>query len=327
MLKLIIISLAIFSTNLKAEERDFVISSILSDENILVQATSRGIDFNDNSIFAIYSHETNQVLGIAKVLSRDPNNKDFIGRIEFHEKNGLVRIGNYLKKLDLTHDKNPLLGRYDLEVKNGDKVSSKYHPLVYLGFGNGFTASNLFKSEWLLGPSILAYGINSHVQVHTQLVSAMFKVLNFGLKYRIIENDLLALSIQNDIQFFYEKNKKSYLFTFYLDTQSNSKFKTLGKLKVFSKKPADEYLFNSDEYKKDVNIELQLSYSYILDNWNQLLVGPKVDVDKKKVGGMVGYYIIEKEIHTILGLSSNDFSEMRLGKTAYLVNFDVWWRF
>ncbi len=327
MFKRLIICISLFSINLRAHERDFVITSVVSDENVYVQAMNHDKPVEDGALFAVYSHETDQVLGVVKVLSQDPNNFSFIGRIETHDKNGAIRPENYLKKLDLTKDKNPITGRFDLEVKSELKVASKYRPLVYTGISNGFTASNLFKSEILFGPSILAYGLNSDVQIHTQLISAMFKILNAGIKFKVIENDLLSLSIQNDFQYFYKKKKESYLFTLYLDTQSNSKFKTLGKLKVFSKKPADEFLYNSEEYQKDVNIEMQLSYSYIFDNWNQLIIGPKVDVNKKRVGGMLGYYKIEKEIHTMLGLSSNDFSELKLGKNAYLINFDIWWRF
>jgi hypothetical protein len=72
---------------------------------------------------------------------------------------------------------------------------------------------------------------------------------------------------------------------------------------------------------------LSLAYGYLFSNWNRLIFGPKIDVNKKKVGGVIGYYIVDKEFHTMVGVSANDFSEFEVGRNGYLLNLDFWWRF
>ena len=104
-------------------------------------------------------------------------------------------------------------------------------------------------------------------------------------------------------------------------------FKSYAKLKIFTQKPQDDSLSNNEEYLYDLNVEFQLSYGYMFNNWNQLIFGPKIDVNKKRIGGNVGYYIIDKNFNSMFGVSSNDFSEFRLGKQSYLINLDFWWRF
>ena len=81
---------------------------------------------------------------------------------------------------------------------------------------------------------------------------------------------------------------QSYTFTGYLDMISNANFNSYVKLRVFTQKPQDEYLYNSGEYKNDLNLELSLAYDYLFNNWNRLIFGPKVDVNKQKVGGLLG---------------------------------------
>ena len=70
-----------------------------------------------------------------------------------------------------------------------------------------------------------------------------------------------------------------------------------------------------------------MAYGYVADNWNRIIFGPKVDFEKKKVGGSVGYYVIDKEFHMLIGASANDFSEAKLGREGYIFNLDFWWRF
>ena len=90
---------------------------------------------------------------------------------------------------------------------------------------------------------------------------------------------------------------------------------------------AGRIIANFSEYLNELNVELSYSYGYIFDNWNRLIFGPKVDINKKKVGGVIGYYYIDKEFHSMFGVSSNDFSEFNVGKQGYLLNLDFWWRF
>jgi hypothetical protein len=311
----------------RAYEKQFVITSILTDENINVQRLDKNITLKFGDILAIYSHDTDQVLGYAKVLTVTEDSDLFVAKVETHDKNGLIRQENFLRKIDLSDPKSDIPARFDLTVKKDGVVAAKFRPLVYTGLANGMTASNLTKNEFLAGPSILGYGLNSNFQIHTNLISSMFKILNVGIKTKIYEHDDVTISIENSFQYFHLKKRGSYMFTGFLDTTSNSSFKSYARVKLFTRKPSDQYLYNSDEYAEDLNVEVQLSYGYLFSSWKQIIFGPKVDVNKRRVGGFLGYYTVDRNVNTMFGVSANDFSEFALGKQAYLLNLDLWWRF
>jgi hypothetical protein len=311
----------------RAYEHEFVVTDIVGDETVQIERLDRQVEVHPGDVLAVYSHKSKQILGYAKILSITDNSNLFLATIETHNKNGIIRPENYLKKLDLSKLDIDFPARYDLSYKDESKVAAKYRPLVYAGLVQGMTASNLSKKEILLGPSILSYGITSKVQADVNLASTIFGVPNLAIKNKILDNDDIELSVENGFQYYSDTKKSSYMLTGFLDMASNSNFKSYAKFKLFTKKPEDQSLNNNEEYQRDLNLELQFSYGYIMSNWNQLIFGPKVDVNKKRVGGNVGYYIIEKNFNTMFGVSSADFSELRLGKQGYLINLDFWWRF
>ena len=324
---LFVLLLFICTSQVFAYEHEFIVTDIVSDQSLQIQRLDKQIEVAPGDILAIYSHESKLVLGYARVDSITDNSDLFIVIVESHNKNGIIRPENYLRKLDLTKINNDIPARYDLAYKAGSRVAAKYRPLVYAGLVQGMTASNLNKHEWLLGPSVLSFGLASNSQLDVNLASTIFGVTNLSLKNNLIDNDDYALSIENGFQYYHLTNQVSYHFTGYLDMNSNSNFKSYAKFKLFTRKPEDQSLINNEEYTHDLNLELQLSYGYILSNWDQVMFGPKVDVNKKHVGGVIGYYTIGKNINMMFGVSSSDFSELRLGKQAYLLNFDIWWRF
>jgi hypothetical protein len=309
-------------------EKEFVITDIMNDDVIRVQKLDMAIELSAGDILLVYSHTSKSILGYARVEVIDPDQEFFTATVKTHNKSGLIRPENYLKKVDLTKIKNKdMPARFDLLYKENRKAAAKYRPLVYTGLAQGFTAANLIKKEFLLGPSILGYGVTSSTQVNTNLISTMFKILNVSIKNTVFNNDDYEISVENGFQYYHDNRKGSYQFTGYLDMVSNSNFNSYVKLRVFTQKPQDEYLYNSGEYTNNLNLELSLSYGYLFTNWNRLIFGPKIDVNKQTVGGTIGYYIIDKEFHTMIGVSSNDFSEFAIGKKGYLLNLDFWWRF
>ena len=322
-LSFLMISITAFSY-----EKEFVITEIMNDNVIKVERLDSNIAVTAGDILLVYSHQSKNILGYARVEITDLESGFFTATIQTHNKSGLIRVENYLKRVDLSKVKNDEMpARFDLVYRDSKKAAAKYKPLVYTGLAQGFTASNLIKGEWLAGPSILSYGISSNWQVNTNLISTMFKVLNTSFKTTLFRNDDYEVAIENGFQYFHENKKGSYTFTGYLDMVSNSNFNSYVKLRVFTQKPQDEYLYNSEEYLNELNLEATLYYGYLFANWHRLLFGPKIDVNKKKVGGILGYYIIDKEFHSMIGVSSNDFSEFKVGKQGYLLNLDFWWRF
>ena len=309
-------------------EKEFVISEILSDDVVKVHRLASDVLIEPGDLLLVYSHESKNILGYARAEVMNIGPDQFTATIITHNKSGIIRPENYLRKIDLTKAKNEdMPARFDLVFRENRTAAAKYRPLAYAGIAQGFTASNLIKKEFLLGPSILGYGITSGWQVNTNLVSTMFKILNVSFKNTLFRNDDYELAVENGFQYYHEKTRGSYQLTFYLDTVSNSNFNSYFKLRAFTQKPQDEYLYNSEEYPKSLNLEFTLSYGYLFDNWNRILFGPKIDVNKKNVGGVIGYYIIEREFHTMIGVSANDFSSFKIGKEGYLVNLDFWWRF
>jgi hypothetical protein len=310
-----------------AYEHEFVVTAIIGDGGIQIQRLDKQIALKPGDLLAIYSHESNLVIGYARVSGLTDNTDLFVATVETHNKSAIVRPENYLCRLDLTKVRNDFPARYDLAYKNENKAAAKYKPLVYAGTVHGMTAFNLNKREFLAGPSIFSYGVTNWLQVDVNLASFLFGVTNFALKNKLFENDDVQVSIENGFQYYKDPRKGSYQFTGYFDTNSNSNFKSYAKFKLFTQKPEDQSLINSEEYQKDLNLELSFSYGYMFPSWNQLIFGPKVDVNKKKVGGNIGYYIVDKNFHTMFGVSSVDFSEFRLGRQGYLINLDFWWRF
>lgn len=308
-------------------EHEFIVTDIVNDRSIRVERLDKHVPLALGDILLIYSHQTKDALGYARVVSLSESSDKFIAYIETHNKSGLIRPQNYLRKLDLAKIENDIPARYDLTYRDESNVAAKYRPLVYAGVTQGMTASNLARKEILLGPSIFAYGVTSGTQLNVNLASSIFGVANLGIKNKLVDNEDFELSMENGFQYYPSTKKGSYQFIGYLDMATNSQFKSYARFKVFTKKPEDQSLVNNEEYQRKFNLELQFSYGYMFSTWDQLIFGPKVDVNKKNVGGIVGYYVIEKNFNTMFGVSSNDFSEFRLGKQAYLINLDFWWRF
>ena len=309
-------------------EKEFVLSEILNDQVIKIEKLDPNLSIESGDLLLIYSHESKNVIGFARAEIVNKGDKYFTATIETHNKSSLIRPENFLRKADLSTVKNEgFEARNDLLYHYDRKVAAKYRPLVYTGLAQGFTASNLVKNEYLVGPSVLSYGLTSQFQINTNLISNMFKILNLSLKNTLFKNDDYELSLENGFQYFTETARGSYQLAGYLDMITNANFNSYIKLRVFTQKPQDEYLFNSEEYLKKLNLELSLAYGYLFSNWNRLIFGPKVDVNKKKVGGVIAYYIVDKEFHTMIGVSSNDFSQFEVGRDAYLLNLDFWWRF
>lgn len=310
-----------------AYEKQFVVTQILTDSIIQIKRLDTDVNLLSGDILVIYSHESKEILGYARAEVLLENEDVYSATVQTHNKSGIIRPQNYLRKIDLTDVNTTIPARFDLSYNHNHKVAAKYRPLVYTGLAQGFTASNLKNNEVIAGPSIFAYGINNSVQLHTNLISTMFKILNASFKFQLFSNDDYDVSVENGFQYYHEDTKGSYQLITYFDSNSNSNFKSHFKLRMFTQKPQDEYLYNNEEYPRDFNVELQLSYGYLLANWNRLIFGPKIDVNKKKVGGVLGYYIIDKHFNTMLGVSADDFSEFRVGKDGYLLNLDFWWRF
>ncbi len=307
---------------------DFTVSDIVSDQVIQIQNMSKTVDVKVGDLFAIYSHVTSNVIGYAEVTKISDFGDFLEAKVSTHHQSGLVRPGNYLVRLDLSKADNPIPARIELLTYSNRKIASKYRHMVYTGFFLGQTAQTLIKKEVILGPSFFAYGLSERLQLHSNVLNSFFAIPNIGYKFLLMRNQEFALAFSQEVNYSTENRRSYHEFSFHLDTYSNSKFLSFAKLKLFTKRPETRSLAaNSEEYFNDLSTELQLAYGYVADNWNRIIFGPKVDFEKQKVGGSVGYYFIDKEFHMLIGVSANDFSTTRLGRDGYIFNLDFWWRF
>lgn len=306
---------------------DYTISAVVADKVVQIQNIAKSQDVNVNDVFAIFSHESHDVLGYAEVSKVNPESEFFEALVETHHQSGMIRSGNYLVKLNLSTVKNSVPARIELLSYSKRKVAAKYRHMVYTGFFLGQTAQPLLKKEFIVGPSFFAYGYRDSLQFHTSVLNTFFGTPNIGYKFLFGRSADFALAFSQEFNYYPDARRTYHEFSFHLDTYSNSKFLSYSKLKFSTKRPETKTLTSNDEYMSDLSTELQLAYGYMTDTWNRFIFGPKVDFEKKVVGGSVGYYYIDKEFHMLIGASANDFSEAKLGKDGYILNLDFWWRF
>lgn len=326
---LFIVTLVLFTNRAYAQSTlyDYTISAVVADKVVQVQNLAKSQDINVNDVFAIFSHESHDVLGYAEVSKVDPDTDFFEAVVETHHQSGMIRTGNYLVRLNLSTVKNSIPARIELLSYSKRKVAAKYRHMVYTGFFLGQTAQPLLRKEYIVGPSFFAYGYRDYLQFHTNVLNTFFGTPNIGYKFLLGRSSDFALAFSQEFNYYPDARRTYHEFSIHLDTYSNSKFLSYSKLKFSTKRPETKTLTNNEGYTSDLSTELQLAYGYMTDNWNRFIFGPKVDFEKKVVGGSVGYYYIDKEFHILIGASANDFSEAKLGKDGYILNLDFWWRF
>ncbi len=326
---LLIFVLMFFTETLSAQSTiyDYTISAVVADKTIQVQNLTQAKDIKINDVFAVFSHDSHEVLGYAEVSKVNSDTDFFEAIVETHQQSGMIRTGNYLVKLNLSTVKNSIPARLELLSYSKRKVAAKYRHLVYTGFFLGQTAQPLLRKEYIVGPSFFAFGYRDYLQFHTSVLNTFFGTPNIGYKFLLGRSSDFALAFSQEFNYYPDAGRTYHEFSFHLDTYSNSKFLSYSKLKFSTKRPDTKTLTSNDGYTSDLSTELQLAYGYMTDSWNRFIFGPKVDFEKKVVGGSVGYYYIDKEFHMLLGASANNFSEAKLGKDGYILNLDFWWRF
>ncbi|MBY0413877.1 MAG: hypothetical protein K2Q18_06915, partial [Bdellovibrionales bacterium] len=121
----------LFSSLSFAYEKEFVITDILDDEIIRVQKLDANIEVLPGDLLLIYSHTSKSILGYARVEITRPEDDYFSATIQTHNKSGIIRPENYLRKVDLTKVKNEdFPAKIDLLYRENRKIAAKYRPLV-----------------------------------------------------------------------------------------------------------------------------------------------------------------------------------------------------
>lgn len=246
---------------------DYTISAVVGDKTIQIQNLSGSKDIKINDIFAIFSHDSHDVLGYAEVSDVSVETDFFEAIVETHHQSGMVRTGNYLVKLNLATVKNSIPARLELLSYSKRKVAAKYRHMVYTGFFLGQTAQPLLRKEFIVGPSFFAYGYRDYLQFHTSVLNTFFGTPNIGYKFLLGRSSDFALAFSQEFNYYPDARRTYHEFSFHLDTYSNSKFLSYSKLKLSTKRPDTKTLTNNEGYTSDISTELQLAYGYMTDSF------------------------------------------------------------
>ena len=307
----------------------YFIKSVDSDEDITIQLRDEAPLLVVGDVLQIKSHQTGDYLGLVEVTEIGENKLEYFGKITQTEGQSLVREKNILTRVNFKNLDKEFAARFELEAKKNKPSFLKYRSLTYGGMSHGFFASNLHSGEVLMGPSMLAIGLHQNFQISSNLVSNLYKVYNLGLKVQLFDNQQATLAIDYQYLLFNGNKKGTNVVTFYYDNVLSSKFKNYTKIKIFTQKPQDQFLYNSSSYKENFNLEASVNYDYLTDRWGHVIVGPKYDAEKRKLGALVSYLqtFQDQTVSLLVGFSANDVTRFKLSKDGYILNFDMWWQF
>lgn len=293
------------------------VTQLLNDHEIEIDLQNLSI----GDVLLISSDSDENIVGYAKIVKVEMQ-KNSVGEVIYHPKNKLIRVGNKVRKLDLLNEKEFVPGRFDLISKSNRHISVKYRPIVYTGLFTEQTGHTLAQGEVLAGPTFLGYGITDNVQIHTKPVNHVLRVHNLGIKHNFFSSDEFILSAGSEVNYYSEQSKAQYVFNGYFSIPSNGRFESQARLKMFTKKPKDRFVQNKDSYEKDFNAELLLASMIITPNWNRVMIGPQIDFEKNRIGGVVGYCYLKGISSILFTVQSKDFTEGQ-----YTTGLDFWWRF
>ncbi|MFZ4714567.1 MAG: hypothetical protein ACOYL6_12670 [Bacteriovoracaceae bacterium] len=312
---------------------NFVVEKIINDKEIVIRPTRSILQemesISDGSIFAIYSQSDNLVIAFATVHKKSSENW-VLCTIVMEKKDYILREGSKARLVHFDEKKNlEFNGSYHLLQAHDRNAQNRYRPLTYLGYWSGQTASNLTKNEWLLGPTIMSYGIHERFQLSTTPFLNLVDIYNFGTKFILKSEDSYTFSSGIDFSHYAQYDQDPLDFSFMFDTFGSSRIISYTKLTFRDQRPTtDSYFYaGTQQNRNGYTTELQNYYGLMLDNWNRILFGPKYNFDEKILGGNISYAFLGKHTTFILGGMTEDFSKPHLGSNGYRLIFDFYWRY
>lgn len=305
---------------------DFVLTNVISDTEIEITPADQKNYALANDLLVIISHETGLTLGYATV--KKIGEKTWIATVKMHSKEGLVRIGNFLQKVDLTNYHTKMPGRFDLVRKDQKDIASKFKHLVYLDYQLGQAAATLDKHEHMLGLTTYAYGITNSLQVDTTTLFNFVKIPNAGVKLNVLAGEDFRVSLYTKYyRYLKYDNQNAFDFEAIVDKTANTNMMTFTKVSHKVRRPEGSGILTPNIYSKQSNTEIQTIYGYILNNWNRILLGPKYNFEQKTLGGAAIYTVIYNHFHWSFALQTSNLSKLQLGNNGYDYYLDFYWRF
>jgi hypothetical protein len=330
--------LLVFSSSLFAKDKVddlgfFIVEKIINDKEVVIRPTKSIIknmeQLQVGSLFAIYSQESNHVIAFAKVLKKS-SEQWVLCSISMEHKNYILRENSKARLIYLSERDNlEFDGSYNLLQPHDRKAHNRYRPLTYLGYWSGQTAANLTKNEWLIGPTIMSYGLHNRIQLSTTPFLNLVNIYNVQSKYILKDEDTYTFSAGLDFSHYAKFDEDPLDFSFMFDTFSSSRIISYTKLAFRDYRPStDSYFYaGTQQTSRGYVAELQNYYGVMLDNWNRILFGPKYNFDEKILGGNISYAFLGQHTTFILGGMTEDFSRTRFGSNGYRLIFDFYWRY
>ena len=315
----------------QAELRDceLAVSGFESDDSIRWKSTTKQrMAPLPDEIYVVHSQWTERALGFVIIQSAtlDGNTSTGTARVEVHGKEGLVKPGDCLIRVDLTREDPNLPARFDLMRASSKSASSRYQPLVYTGFVFGQTAANLAPREWILGPGIAGYGVTPGFQLDLSPIYAVLGEPNIGFKGKLLEREDYRLTLGTRGYFDLSREDPYGELSLYFDTYSNSRFASYNRIKLQTRRARHQGL-NPESPPPFISAELNVFYGVLLPNWDRLVLGPIFNFVDKTLGGSLGYVMVNDRFSWMFGVQSTDFlnSSLKRGTLSYVI--DAWWRF
>ena len=297
------------------------VQQVVSDFQIKIQCTDPKLAPFPGSRVVISGMEE----GKSKVLGYALVDDQGLARIQVHSTSGLIRPGQEITPLDLTQYQPTFQGRTDLLFRDHKDISSRYRPMVYLGYLLGQTAANLVQDEHLVSLTHYAYGIHNKLQLGTTPLLYTTGAPNFEAKFNFFENEDASLSVATGVLYNFQSHTFSGNTSLYWDSYSNGRFTTYSRLTFDSQR-----FFNTpltpQNYTSRINTEFQSVQSILLNNWDRVILGPKYNFTDKTIGGQFAYCWIADRFHFLVGLRFEDLLDLSFGKGHTAVSMDFWWR-
>lgn len=324
----------------RAEVVPSTVREIISSSEILI-ATTKDTPCLIDDTFAIYAKDNpDEVVAYAEIKSVTKVAKSCIAKTVAHSKSGLIRRGDYARRLDLTQYNENLPGRYDLIQEGKKSYSARYKPLVFTGFLQGFTAATLDKNEFLFGFSAVtsgnkkilfgvskfAYGITDRLQVLTSPILVIDKALDVGVNYKAWQGEDFrvtpAISAISD----WKTGDQTWNFDLAYDSHSNSRSMTHTKFSYTWLRPRKLLFYNKNIKRQFAT--LSSVQEWMLPSWHRILLGPKViSGEEVDIGFTLSFVFVFNSLHATVNLITDSVTKLDIKNNAQRMAFDVFWRF
>ncbi len=300
-------------------------------ESRILLASSSDSEWRVGDIVAIQSRrEPIEVVAFVEVVRLDHLADGNIQlRLELirHSRAHFVELGDRVLSLDLSKADPSYKGTTDLLVRQrSPNISAKYKPLFYLG-ALSETAQSLWENEIAVTHyGLTEYGLKDWITVGSLLPGWTFGGGNFFFKSRALNTESNTVSMGLQWAQIPGQTTSAVNYNLYWDAISTESVVNHTSLSIA--------LFTFDRADENTAIRsigtstLTTGYEFILDNWDRILVGPSFNVEKKSVGGYLGYVFIWDHFHLQLSLSSTNIASLKFApRDGYYAFIDAYWRF